>query len=64
LSAPLSLFQWRTNGANQVCAIITGALGKSMAQMRCAIAFPLMARQRRNGARPDTGNDREETDQE
>jgi hypothetical protein len=25
-----------------------------MAQMRCAIAFPLTARQWRNGARPDT----------
>ena len=38
--APLACFQWRTNGASGVCAVIAVALKeKSMAQLGCANCF-------------------------
>lgn len=51
--APLDRFQWRTNGADGRCAIIKSALGKGMAQTRCANAFPSVARLWRNSHTTD-----------
>jgi hypothetical protein len=48
--ARLARFQSRINRADDECAIIIGAQGKSIAQMRCAIAYSTMARQSRNRA--------------
>ena len=54
MSCAISLFQWRTNGANRLCAIIKGAIGKTNDAFKCAIVFSKgapMAQWRTGGGR-------------